>query len=157
MAITLVLIFVLFMAAVVSALVLNANGFAAFSLSEHKKMPTRCSDHLPWALLVEPHVVFNKNGSLMTCFRYRGPDLFSATKPELVSITARFNNALKRLPAGWAMYADDHRVLADELPLAQWPEPVTQVLDAERQEFFKSSRHYENHYFLTLVYLPPKD
>jgi len=157
MAIAFVSIFLVFLAAVVGALVLNMSGFAAFSLSEHKKMPTRISDHLPWALLVAPHIVLNKNGSLMTCFRYRGPDLFSATKPELVSITARFNNALKRLPAGWAMYADDHRALADELPLARWPEPVTHVLDAERQQFFKSSAHYENRYYLTLVYLPPKD
>jgi len=157
MAVTLVFVFLTFIAAVALALALNASGFAAFSLSEHKKVPTRFSDHLPWALLVAPHIVFNKNGSLMTCFRYRGPDLFSATKPELVSIAARFNNALKRLPAGWALYADDHRVRAEELPSAEWPEPVTEVLDAERQEFFKSSAHYENHYFLTLLYLPPRD
>ena len=157
MALFLVGTFCALIAVLVAALALNASGFATFSLSEHKKVPTRFSDHLPWALLVAPHVVFNKNGSLMTSFSYRGPDLFSATKPELVSIAARFNNAIKRLPAGWALYADDHRVRAEELPVAQWPEPVSAVLDAERQEFFKSSAHFENHYFLTLVYLPPKD
>ena len=66
MAILLISAFIVLVGLVVLALILNASGFATFSLSEHKKKPTRLSDHLPWALLVAPHVVFNKNGSLMT-------------------------------------------------------------------------------------------
>src|SRR5471030_1698163 len=132
MALVLVLAFATFIAAVVGSLALGSAGFSVFSLSEHKKVPTRLSDHLPWALLVEPHIVFNKNGSFLASFRYRGPDLFSATKPELVAITARFNNALKRLTGGWALYADDHRVRSADYPTSEWPDPVTYVLDAER-------------------------
>ncbi len=157
MSVVLVLIFACLLACVVTALALSQSGFSVFSLSEHKQVPTRPSDHFPWALLVAPHIVMNKNGSLMTCFRYRGPDLFSATKEELVAVTARFNNALKRLPAGWAIYADDHRFRAAEFPQSTWPDPVTHILDAERQQFFKSQAHFENQYFLTLIYLPPPD
>ena len=157
MALVLVLTFAAFIAAVVGSLALSSAGFSVFSLSEHKKVPTRLSDHLPWALLVEPHIVFNKNGSFLASFRYRGPDLFSATKPELVAITARFNNALKRLTGGWALYADDHRVRSADYPASEWPDPVTYVLDAERSAFFRESAHFENEYFLTLVYLPPRD
>lgn len=157
MATMLVLMFALLLMGVVVALSSSQAGFRVFSLSEHKKLPTRFADHLPWALLVKPHIVVNKNGSLMACFRFRGPDLFSATREELVAVTARFNNALKRLPAGWALYADDHRFRTESFTQSEWPDPVTHVLDAERGEFFKNQAHFENRYFLTLVFLPPRD
>lgn len=157
MAVGLVAFFALLLGAVLLALVLHGAGFTVFSLSEHKKIPTRFSDHIPWAMLIDKHIVFNKNGSFLACFRYRGPDLFSATKHELVGVAARFNNALKRLPGGWALYADDHRCRSEAYPQSNWPDPVTYVLDAERAEFFKQSAHFENSYYLTLMYLPPRD
>ena len=67
--------------------------YAVFTLTEHKKHPDRFSDHLPWALLVAPGVVFNKNGSFQTTFRFRGPDLDSATDSELVITASQINNA----------------------------------------------------------------
>src|ERR1700730_19108472 len=101
MALVLVIVFAVLVLGVVAALAFGAAGFSVFSLSEHKRVPTRFSDHLPWALLAAPHIVVNKNGSFLATFRYRGPDLFSATKLELVAVSARFNNALKRLAGGW--------------------------------------------------------
>ena len=157
MTLTLVLVFAFLMAGVVGVLAFSSAGFPVFSLSEHRTIPTRLSDHLPWALLAEPHIVVNKNGSFLATFRYRGPDLFSATKHELIAVSARFNNALKRLSGGWALYADDQRIRADEYPETEWPDPVSHVLDAERAAFFRETAHFENEYFLTLVYLPPRD
>ena len=57
---------------------------------------------MPWACLVGPGIVLNKDGSFQRTLRYRGPDLDSATEAELVSISARLNNVLKRFGAGWA-------------------------------------------------------
>ena len=141
----------------VIAQILNLTGYQLFSLSEHKKVPSRFADHIPWALMVNSATVLNKNGALMSCFRFRGPDLFSATKSELISIAARFNNALKRLPAGWALYVEDQRIPASLPRAATWPDALTRTLDAERSEFFKNTTHFENRYFLTLIYLPPAD
>ena len=157
MTLLLVLVFALLVAGVVAALALGSAGFSVFSLSEHRTIPTRLSDHLPWALLAEPHIVINKNGSFLATFRYRGPDLFSATKHELIAVSARLNNALKRLSGGWALYADDQRIPAAAYPVAEWPDPVSHVLDAERAAFFRETAHFENEYYLTLVYLPPRD
>ena len=44
----------------------------------------RLADHLPWAALVAPGVVLNKDGSFQRSLRFRGPDLESATEAELV-------------------------------------------------------------------------
>ena len=66
-------------------------------------------DFLPWAGLVAPGVVLNKNGSLQRTARFRGPDLESSTEAELIGVSARVNNALKRFGTGWALFIEAER------------------------------------------------
>ena len=144
---------------VVSAigLMVGRKPYDVFTLSEHKRHPDRFSDHLPWAMLVAPGVVFNKNGSFQSTFRFRGPDLDSATESELVITTAQINNTFKRLTGGWAIYADSHRRRDASYPEASWPDPLTHLLDEERRLQFQSDRYFDSAQYLTLIYLPPRD
>src|SRR3546814_13863966 len=71
------------------------------NLAEYKSRADRLSDHLPWAALVAPGVVLNKDGSFLRTLAFRGPDLESATEAELIGACARANNVLKRLGTGW--------------------------------------------------------
>ena len=66
------------------------------NLREYRQKADRLADHLPWAALVAPGVVLNKDGSFLRVLRFRGPDLESATEAELVAACARANNVLKR-------------------------------------------------------------
>src|SRR3546814_6818792 len=50
------------------------------NLAEYKSRADRLSDHLPWAALVAPGVVLNKDGSFLRTLAFRGPDLESATE-----------------------------------------------------------------------------
>ena len=138
-------------------LMVGGKGYELFTLSEHKRHPDRFSDHLPWAMLVAPGVVFNKNGSFQTTFVFRGPDLDSATEAELVITTAQINNTLKRLTGGWAIYADSHRRRDASYPQAAWPDPLTHLLDEERRLRFQGDRYFASTRYLTLIYLPPGD
>ena len=70
------------------------------NLREYRKTASHLADFLPWAALVAPGVVLNKDGSFQRTARFRGPDLESATPAELVATTARLNNALRRLGDG---------------------------------------------------------
>ena len=74
------------------------------NLKEYSDTPRLLADYLPWACLVAPGVVLNKDGSFQTTFRYRGPDLESSTEEELVSVMARVNNVLRRFGSGWALF-----------------------------------------------------
>ena len=58
------------------------------SLREYRNKADRLSDFLPWAALVAPGVVLNKDGSFQRSARFRGPDLDSATPAELIATTA---------------------------------------------------------------------
>ena len=75
-------------------------------LREYRKRPALLADWLPWAGLVAPGVVLNKDGSFQRTARFRGPDLDSATQGELVATSARLNNALRRLGSGGALFVD---------------------------------------------------
>src|SRR5450631_2039864 len=152
-----ILVLVVGLAITAMGLMIGSKGYEVFTLSEQKKNPDRLSDHLPWAMLVAPGVVFNKNGAFQTTFLFRGPDLDSATEAELVITTAQINNTLKRLTGGWATYADSHRRREASYPDASWPDPLTHLLDEERRLRFQGDRYFDSTRYLTLIYLPPRD
>lgn len=127
-------------------------------LAEYRSKAARLADYLPWAALVAEGVVLNKDGSFQRTARFRGPDLDSATGAELVSVTARLNNALRRLGSGWALFVEAQRVEAEDYPISEFPDPVSALVDHERRARFEDhGAHFEGRYFLTLLWLPPAE
>ncbi|WP_333985286.1 conjugal transfer protein TrbE [Ectopseudomonas khazarica] len=128
------------------------------NLTEYQRRPAQLSDWLPWAGLVAPGVVLNKDGSFQRSLRFRGPDLDSATQGELVATSARVNNALRRLGSGWALFIEAERLAAADYPDSDFPEPLSWLVDEERRAAFKAQgSHFESSYHLTLLYLPPEE
>ena len=74
------------------------------NLAEYRKRPALLADYLPWACLVAPGVILNKDGGFQRSARFRGPDLESATEAELVAVCARINNVLRCFGSGWALF-----------------------------------------------------
>ena len=127
-------------------------------LAEYRKRPTLLADWLPWAGLVAPGVVLNKDGSFQRTARFRGPDLDSATHGELVATSARLNNALRRLGSGWALFVEAERREAADYPESVFPEPLSWLIDEERRAAFEEAdSHFESSYHLTLAYLPAEE
>jgi type IV secretion system protein VirB4 len=129
------------------------------NLAEYRRSADRLADHLPWAALVAPGVVLNKDGSFQRSLRFRGPDLDSATEAELVATCARANNVLRRFGSGWALFVEAERTEALGYPESRFADPASWLVDAERRAAFegRTGRHFESAYHLTLVYLPPAD
>lgn len=128
-----------------------------FNIGEYRKKPDRLADLLPWAAMVAPGIVLNKDGSFQRSFSYRGPDLDSATESELVSVSARVNNTFKRLSAGWALWVEAQRMVAGDYPPASFKSPLAFLIDEERRATFQDNDHFESAYFLTVLYLPPSE
>ncbi|MGN8135233.1 conjugal transfer protein TrbE [Paraburkholderia sp. 22099] len=127
-------------------------------LAEYRQRPAMLADWLPWAGLVAPGVVLNKDGSFQRTARFRGPDLASATQGELIATTARLNNALRRLGSGWSLFIDAERRPAAGYPHSEFPEALSWLVDEERRAAFEQAgSHFESGYHLTLVYLPPEE
>ena len=128
------------------------------NLTEYRKKPDRLADYLPWAALVAPGVVLNKDGSFQRSVRYRGPDLESATEAELVAVSARINNILRRFGSGWSLFFDATRVSSEPYPARNFADAASWLVDQEREfDLNQDDTHYESRYHLTLLFLPPED
>lgn len=140
------------------------------NLAEYRNRADRLADHLPWAALIAPGIVLNKDGSFQRTFRFRGPDLESATEAELVAACARVNNVLKRFGSGWALFFEAERYPAPGYPKSEFPDAASWLVDEERRAQFEEGlglaptlrrgaprEHFENAYYLTLLYLAPGD
>jgi type IV secretion/conjugal transfer VirB4 family ATPase len=140
------------------------------NLSEYRRRAADLTDYLPWAALIAPGVVLNKDGSLQRTARFRGPDLESSTSATLVAVSARLNNALRRLGSGWAIFIEAQRREAHRYPVSAFPDAVSWLVDQERRAMFEGEgdpspegdtgsppAHYESAYYLTFAYLPPAE
>ena len=76
------------------------------NLAEYRRREKHLADYLPWACLVAPGVVLNKDGSFQRTLRYRGPDLDSATEAELAGITAFLLSPAARNITGQTIVVD---------------------------------------------------
>ncbi|WP_202295489.1 conjugal transfer protein TrbE [Mesorhizobium sp. 131-2-1] len=128
------------------------------NLAEFRSSASRLADYLPWAALVAPGVVLNKDGSLQRTAKFRGPDLDSAVAAELVAVASRINNAFRRLGSGWSIFVEAQRHEAATYPESQFPDAASGLVDAERKaDFEEEGVHFVSSYFLTLLYLPPAE
>lgn len=129
-----------------------------WNLSEYQKHARRLSDYLPWAALIGPGVILNKDGSFQRTIRFRGPDTDSAVPHELMAIRARLNNVLKRLGSGWCVHVEAARKDAQSYLRSCFPNSTAAAIDRERrQAFTRQGNHFESTYHLTLTYLPPEE
>ena len=128
------------------------------NLAEYRRKSDRLADHLPWAALIAPGIVLNKDGSFSRVLAFRGPDIESATEAELVSVCARANNVLKRFGSGWALHVEAERREAPGYPASSFPDAASWLVDEERRAGFESAgAHFESFTWLTLTYLPQAD
>src|SRR5580704_10992109 len=129
-----------------------------FSLREYREPSSRLPDRLPWACLVAPGVVLQKDAIFQRTLAFRGPDLASSLDSELLSASARLNNALRRLGSGWALFVEAQRFLSSAYPAADWLSPAAAVVDRERRSAFEDAgAHYESSYYLTFTWKLPPD
>lgn len=127
-------------------------------LRPYKQCEARLADWLPWAGLVAPGVVLNKDGAFQRTLRFRGPDLDSSTPSELMGASARLDNALKRFGSGWCLHVEARREATSAYPDSEWPEALSWLIDEERrQDFAAVGGRYESAYFLTLSWLAPSE
>ncbi|MFN8683413.1 conjugal transfer protein TrbE [Paracoccus sp. P2] len=128
------------------------------NLAEYRRTASRLADFLPWAALVSPGVVLNKDGSFQRTARFRGPDLDSAVAAELVAVAGRLNNAFRRLGSGWAIFVEAQRREDSSYPESLFPDPASALVDAERKAGFEEQgTHFISAYFLTFLWLPPAE
>lgn len=129
-----------------------------FRIGEYRAKADRLMDHLPWAGIIAPGVMLNKDGSFQKTITFRGPDLASSTKSHLIAYRAQLNNALRRLGSRWCIHVEALRAASQTYPVSSFPDIVSLAIDEERRGAFeREDAHFESRYFLTFTYLPPEE
>jgi type IV secretion system protein VirB4 len=128
-------------------------------LREHQTKPQGLADLLGWGFLVEEGVILQKDGSFLTGWRYRGPDLRSATPEELDVLSQHVNDALRPYGDNWMFHVDAiRRPSTSYAPPGAFPDPVTRLIDEERRRAYAGGHTYfETDYTFTCTYLPPPE
>lgn len=125
-------------------------------LIEQRRHAIGLADLLLYDSLIDDGVLLLQDGALLAAWKFRGPDLGSATNAEMAALSGRFG-ALLRLGGGWMVQCDSIRGAAPGYPERQeFPDSVTKIIDDERREqFMAEGVHFDSDYYLALTYLPP--
>lgn len=126
-------------------------------LKEHLSKEQGLSDLLNYAHFIEDGVVILKDGAFLVTFKFRGPDINSASTGELDSLTANFNRMITFLEDGWMLHVDELRIPSLVYPeKGAFPDSVSSLIDEERRQLYElEGAHYENFQFLTFVWKFP--
>ena len=102
---------------------------------------------LPWSHITSFYegVAVQKDGVLQRSFAYRAPDLDASSSFYINDIAARFNDAVKRLGAGWALQFEAQRYFTQDYPGASFENLAPYLIDKEREAAFrKGGAHFES-------------
>lgn len=131
--------------------------FPMLKLADYRSKSKGLPDLLPYAALIEPGVILNKDGSFLAGWEIRGQDTASSTEGDLALVSSRFNNAVKLLGSGWMLQMDAIRSSHRAYPPPEkgyFPDPVTRLIDEERREHFSGNRCFSTITILTVTYKP---
>lgn len=114
---------------------------------------------MPYGRIIrDPAIILNKDGSIQTTFKYRGPDLDSAVREQLAILTQQLNLVLTNMDTGWVLYFEAQRSASTEYDRdVYFPDPITKAMDEERRIFFQKGTHFESNYYCTVCWMPPSD
>jgi len=128
-------------------------------LKTFRHQPAGFSDLLNYAAVVDDGIVLNKDGSLLSSWLLKGPDLASATPAERNALVHRTSSILSRLGTGWTIQVDAIRTHALPYParsLSSFPDAISLLIDEERRGLFEQGPpFYESTYCLSLTFHPP--
>jgi type IV secretion system protein VirB4 len=128
------------------------------NLMDFRSAALGLNDLLPWAALIEPDIVLQKDGSLLACWEARGKDADSLGADEKTYICERVNASTLTLGTGWMLHVDAVRMPELSYPereASHFPDRVSAMIDDERRALFSGGDFYSTRTVLSVVYKPP--
>ena len=126
-------------------------------LADYRAKAKGLPDLLPYAALIAPGVILNKDGSFLAAWEMHGQDTASSTPEELAYVSAQFNNAVRLLGTGWMLHVDAIRSSHNAYPApdkSHFPDMVTRLIDDERRAFFSGNRCFSTSAVFTVTWKP---
>jgi type IV secretion/conjugal transfer VirB4 family ATPase len=127
-----------------------------FPVKEFTDGPAGFPSLINYFEFIDEGVVLNRDGSLLSCFYYRGPDMDSSLGEEEDQLIAQVNNIFQTFGNGWSVHFDLIRIPAIDYPADNHFNNTTSLLieKKRREEYQKEGEHFENTYIISFSYMP---
>jgi type IV secretion/conjugal transfer VirB4 family ATPase len=123
-------------------------------LSKNRITTRSIQEVAPWATMVTPELVFDKDGSLLTQFVFEGIDADSPNLSDISAVRDNLDLACKnfdhRVTAWWRL---SHRRIKTELE-GDFHSAADARIDAINQQTLSSGKFFKNSHSLALAYTP---
>jgi len=113
------------------------------------------SELVPWMAQIAPHMVINKDGSLLVCYTYEGIDCEGQERYETDRATNLMERALRVFDEKITIWFTVDRRRTFEYPESRFQDKFSQFVDGEWKSQFLNGSQYVNKYYLAVVFTPP--
>jgi len=127
-----------------------------FPVREFTDGPSGFPSLINYFEFLEEGVLYNRDGSLLGCFYYCGPDMASSMGAEKDQLCRQMQSVFQNFGNGWSMHVDLMRVTATGYPRTHFfNNPTSLLIEKQRRERYeKEGDHFENIYAISFCYLP---
>lgn len=126
-------------------------------INDYRSKALGLPDLVPYAALISPGIILNKDGSFLAGWRFTGQDTASSTENELAWVSQKISAGLQLLGSGWMLHVDAIRKPHFAYPPEHsgfFPDPVTRLIDDERRSFFGRGLCYKTETVVIATYSP---
>jgi type IV secretion system protein VirB4 len=127
-----------------------------FPVKEFTDGPAGFPSLINYFEFIHEGVLFNRDGSLLGCFYYCGPDMDSSLGPQEDQLSSQIQSIFQNFGNGWSVNVDLIRVPVIDYPQGQhFNNPTSLLIEKHRRERYeKEGDHFENIYAISFCYLP---
>lgn len=104
---------------------------------------------------IAPHMVINKDGSLLACYTYEGIDSEGQERYEIDRATNLMERALRVFDEKITIWFTVDRRRTNEYPESKFEDKFSSFVDNEWKSQFQNGSQYVNKYYLAVVFSPP--
>lgn len=113
------------------------------------------SELVPWMAQIEPHMVINKDGSLLVCYTYTGIDSEGQERYEIDRATSLMERALRVFDEKITVWFTVDRRRTYDYPESSFQDQFGSFVNGEWKAQFLNGSQFVNKYYLAILYTPP--
>jgi type IV secretion system protein VirB4 len=113
------------------------------------------SELVPWMAQISPHMVINKDGSLLVCYTYDGIDSEGQERYETDRATMLTERALRVFDEKMTIWFTVDRRRTKEYPEGEFKDKFSDFVNQKWKTQFLNGSQYVNKYYLAVVFKPP--
>lgn len=122
----------------------------------HERSNKHLSDYIPWAAIVAPGVIMQKDGIFQSSFEVVGYNFVSMHANKIEHIVSAMNNMCTHLESGWSMFVEAVRTLHDISLHMRWNanehNSIAKYIEQNRMDYYKDNPLFEMKYFITFCF-----